>query len=1116
MGRRPAAGIGGIGGERRVKIVWRRLTLTGFGRFAEPITIRLDPGINVLVAPNERGKSTLMAGFAATLFGLPAISDASQFGQAKFRNWGTPLRFEGELEFSRDDERFKVWRDFSNHGVKVSKRTDGGWEEIVTGEHNPRARRPNEAYESFLRDAVGVESVELFWSVFAFGSPLPEAAGLDDAVQRLVSGAGSAHYGAALKQLVETVATLTKALRAAGVSSHDRRTDGELEVLLEREKQLEESIQSGRAAVDERQQVQRRLLELTEERKAAEGEVEAAEAGLEAWNSWRQARTERTRALAEQSRAQRTWDEYVSLDRDAEERNARLERQYPEWKDAPPDAGDKLARLKRLEEEAEAGRSRRRGEIAAAVARGEEKAAAWRDFVRRRQRWLEEKARLEARFAPFFDAEEQVRTLYARFEAERVRLQSAVSEARRRVAVDEEARERRRAAEVRLDAERQNFAEQFGDLASLDGAAATAAIDERLEALGRREQLLARQMSLMAAQAAAAEETRKERTAAGAVAGGGLVGGALLAFALWRWTEPGWALAGGALVAAAALYWAFRVLSRRSGAKGATGASADGDVFSPGVLPGLLEDGEGGLARSLAEAEAALAPDPRLGPFAEAGAHQLGVLSQRLAARAKAAQRLAEAEAGLERYEGDPEAAAALAEAEEEERRFLRRVAPGISAFGEDGLAPAWDEWVRGTAEVERTEGQLRQWVADRFGLQTLDPEKIVVNPDNPSGSGGPGAIWKELARIALIADPAAGRKGEQSSISGAELASRMAEWGDEEGKRVVEAVVAAETEGAPASETDEIAALRRQLEPVLTPAAGDGTEAEARRQKYNEGLAALQRIRNRQEGLLSGQGVEDAEQLHMRIVDGGNRAEAARTRMEQLREQHPQLPDPDVEDDGESVAEVLLRLQRRRDEARAAARRAEEEYRGLLAREAALGALHTVNIAAAELELERLRRRRREVEFEMKATALAHRQLTLAAKDYEESHRDVLATKATAYFRRFTGRERTILIDEQFRIEIRDPDGPRHEVAQLSQGARDQLYMALRLAVADLVAGEAPLPLLLDDPFVHCDGERRARIREALESLEGGRQTVLFSHRDEFRGWGRPVSPEGEGWERA
>ena len=78
---------------------------------------------------------------------------------------------------------------------------------------------------------------------------------------------------------------------------------------------------------------------------------------------------------------------------------------------------------------------------------------------------------------------------------------------------------------------------------------------------------------------------------------------------------------------------------------------------------------------------------------------------------------------------------------------------------------------------------------------------------------------------------------------------------------------------------------------------------------------------------------------------------------------------------------------------------------------------------------------------------------------------------------------------------------------AQLSQGAKDQVALALRWAIADLMADDVGLPLVLDDPFLNWDADRSQRVAEALRSAAAeGRQVWLLSHRAELGGWGTPV----------
>ena len=86
------------------------------------------------------------------------------------------------------------------------------------------------------------------------------------------------------------------------------------------------------------------------------------------------------------------------------------------------------------------------------------------------------------------------------------------------------------------------------------------------------------------------------------------------------------------------------------------------------------------------------------------------------------------------------------------------------------------------------------------------------------------------------------------------------------------------------------------------------------------------------------------------------------------------------------------------------------------------------------------------------------------------------------------------------------DFPGLRSRRTPAEAGARDQLHLAVRLAVADLLLGTVPLPLFLDDPFVHFDFERQEHLRAALDRLAGSRQWVLLTHRADLATWGAPV----------
>ncbi len=72
--------------------------------------------------------------------------------------------------------------------------------------------------------------------------------------------------------------------------------------------------------------------------------------------------------------------------------------------------------------------------------------------------------------------------------------------------------------------------------------------------------------------------------------------------------------------------------------------------------------------------------------------------------------------------------------------------------------------------------------------------------------------------------------------------------------------------------------------------------------------------------------------------------------------------------------------------------------------------------------------------------------------------------------------------------------DGAKVPVSGLSEGARDQLFLALRLALLELRGGE-PLPFIGDDLLASFDEARTARALGLLAEFGATRQAILFTH---------------------
>ncbi len=97
------------------------------------------------------------------------------------------------------------------------------------------------------------------------------------------------------------------------------------------------------------------------------------------------------------------------------------------------------------------------------------------------------------------------------------------------------------------------------------------------------------------------------------------------------------------------------------------------------------------------------------------------------------------------------------------------------------------------------------------------------------------------------------------------------------------------------------------------------------------------------------------------------------------------------------------------------------------------------------------------------------------------------------------------VKIDPDFRIQVRERGTMELRPAEcLSRGTQDQLYLAVRFAVLELLGNsQEPSPCLLDEPFVAYDHERMCAAFRILEQEASQRQLILFTCREDIRALG-------------
>ena len=136
-------------------------------------------------------------------------------------------------------------------------------------------------------------------------------------------------------------------------------------------------------------------------------------------------------------------------------------------------------------------------------------------------------------------------------------------------------------------------------------------------------------------------------------------------------------------------------------------------------------------------------------------------------------------------------------------------------------------------------------------------------------------------------------------------------------------------------------------------------------------------------------------------------------------------------------------------------------------------------------------------LQTEYDAITLAMDALTQANTTLQNRFSPALGARAAEIFSAITaGRYGKVLLSRDFSLSAEmagDPVG--RSIRLLSQGAADQLYLAVRLAICDMVLPtEKRVPLILDDALVSFDDDRLRAALDYLLAESEKRQILLFS----------------------
>lgn len=262
---------------------------------------------------------------------------------------------------------------------------------------------------------------------------------------------------------------------------------------------------------------------------------------------------------------------------------------------------------------------------------------------------------------------------------------------------------------------------------------------------------------------------------------------------------------------------------------------------------------------------------------------------------------------------------------------------------------------------------------------------------------------------------------------------------------------------------------------------------------------------------LLQSHAVKSLEELAERLRDAERERNAALLRLDQLKEgsafaeELARASSAELDNAATQAAERSDALRRHAEELRI---RRNELERELARREGG----KVVNVAQCEWELHETEAAIARLERRRDAIRIASELLRDAQAEFSSQHREAVQRSVNELMRSWTGQDYAeFALDQGFRLSVRIPAADSQPdpklIDRLSQGARDQLALAVRTAVLDRLAGDTVLPLLLDDPFLTWDAQRRERFRRGLSDNTSGRQIILLTHDPSFSAWGEEIA---------
>jgi uncharacterized protein YhaN len=142
----------------------------------------------------------------------------------------------------------------------------------------------------------------------------------------------------------------------------------------------------------------------------------------------------------------------------------------------------------------------------------------------------------------------------------------------------------------------------------------------------------------------------------------------------------------------------------------------------------------------------------------------------------------------------------------------------------------------------------------------------------------------------------------------------------------------------------------------------------------------------------------------------------------------------------------------------------------------------------------------------------LAQTLIKMARTRYEKERQPKVISEAGHFFKQLTrGRYASLIAPlGEDRIEVLSQDGSRKEIAQLSRGTAEQLYLSLRFGfINEFSKRSGALPIIMDEILVNFDNHRAEATVKSIVELSQTHQILYFTCHPTTAGLFKKIAPD-------